>query len=90
MNNELPKLYIHLGTAWEAKPGFIHLLASPQDYEKMQIFFSKHFDTLSYIHDEIGFPGLLYEVKKGSMFLRDENGELIQDKLDRASDEVKK
>jgi hypothetical protein len=88
MNDENPKLFIHLGAHHYTKPGYIHLLASFQDYEKLQIFFSKHFDTLSYTHDEIGFPVSLYECPKDSMFLRDEKGELLQEKMEKAKGKI--
>lgn len=70
------ELHIHLGTNTHTKPGRIHLLAAFEDYKELQEFFSLHFDTLSYTHDEIGFPETLYKCPKGSMFIRDENGEI--------------
>jgi len=74
------ELYIHLGTSVYVKPGQIHLLASPQDFKELEVFFSSNFDTLSFTRDEFGLPEQLYVCPKGSMFVRSETGEVTGDK----------
>jgi hypothetical protein len=73
-------LHIHLKADKYVRDGVIHLLASFSDYVQLQEFFSSHFNTFSYTHDEIGFPDQLFECPKGSMFVRDETGELVRKK----------
>lgn len=73
-------LFIKLQADPYAKPGHIFLLASPQDYKELEEFFSSHFNTLSYTHDETRFPIKLFKCPKGSMFVRDENGAIVLDK----------
>jgi hypothetical protein len=52
------------------------LLAAPADFKELEAFFSTHFDTQSFTKDEMGFPVAQFECPKGSMFVRDENGNL--------------
>lgn len=75
-------LHIHLGHSAYVKPGDIQLLASPQDYKELEAFLSSHFNTVSFTHDDMGFPEQKFVCPKGSVFVRDENGELV-----RSSDE---
>lgn len=70
------EIHIHLGASHYTLAGQIHLLAAPADYVELQEFFSKHFDTLNYTHDEMGFPETLYRCPKGFMFVRHKDGEI--------------
>lgn len=73
-------LCIHLGSFACVAPGKFHLLCAPCDYAELQQFFSSHFDTVSATHDDIGFPDGWYKCPKGTMFVRDEKGELVRAK----------
>lgn len=70
------ELHIHLSADRHVPAGEIHLLAAYADYAELEEFFSCHFDTLAYTHDELGFPNQLYRCPKGSMFIRGANGEI--------------
>lgn len=68
------ELMIHLSAEKYAKPGTIHLLASYADFKELEDFLSANFDTCAFDKDELGFPSVCYKVKKGSKFLRNEDG----------------
>ncbi len=72
-------IFIHLSAEKYCKPGVINLLASPQDFKELEDFFSRHFGSIAYVKDEMGFPTQAYRVPAGHKFARDENGQLLKD-----------